>query len=89
MAVVPHHGKVYWGLGQGATEAEARSQALQLCDSSRCQVVHTYDHGDCAVVVLGSEQVFWTENNQETAQTAMDYCAQKTSDCRIVRQLCL
>jgi len=89
MAVVPREGRAHWGLGQAASEQEATAEALQLCGTSRCQVVHTYAPGDCAAVVLGRDQVFWTENNQETAQTAMDYCAARTSDCRIVRQLCL
>ena len=89
MAVVPREGRVHWGLGQAAAEQEATAEALQLCGASRCRVVHTYGPGDCVAVVLGRDQVFWTENNQETAQSAMDYCAARTSDCRVVRQLCL
>ena len=89
MAVVPHEGNIHWGLGQAATEQQAASEALGLCANSRCRVVHTYRPGDCAVVVLGRDQVFWTESNAESAKLALDTCEAATSGCEIKRQLCL
>ena len=89
MAVVPREGNIHWGLGQAASEEQAASEALHLCANSRCRVVHTYRPGDCAVVVLGRDQVFWTESNAESAKLALDTCEAATSGCEIKRQLCL
>ena len=89
MAVVPREGRTYWGLGQAATEQQAASEAMSLCANSRCRIVHTYRPGDCAVVVLGKAQVFWTESNAESAQLALETCQAATSGCEIKRQLCL
>ncbi len=57
--------EIHWGLGQGATEQQAASEAMHPYASSRGRLVHTYRPCDRAVVVLGRDQVSWTKSNAE------------------------
>jgi Caspase domain/Putative peptidoglycan binding domain/Domain of unknown function (DUF4189) len=92
IAVVPREGVAYYGFGGGASGVLAEKEALRRCGDRRCEVVEKFGPGECAVMVLGEQQVFWNRGTALTIEGARDYlvqhCSRIDSSCRVIFQQC-
>ena len=90
-AVVLRHGAKFHGYGRGTTAVRAKNGALKACGNFRCKIVQQYHHGQCANVVLGTEQVWWNDTDFSEASWAniLNYCAGHDKGCKVIVSECL
>jgi hypothetical protein len=91
LAVVPKQGRVYHGYAKRDSLQKARTAALRKCAHSKCIIVQDYELSQCVHLVLGNNQIFWSDwwFGKSHGHIVLDECSRVDDHCVYIVTECL
>ena len=91
LAVVPKQGRIYHGYAKRESQQKARAAALRKCANRKCIIVQEYKPSQCVHLVLGNNQIFWSDRwfGKSHGGIVLDECSRVDDHCVYIVTECL